>query len=547
MLERVGGGFVESPTKGSSPIHVVGRATSDDLLTRLERDLHDSHAIISDQQLQIASLSSEVSRRGATLEAHSRARGALQAEVDEARRYMAQSATQLASLRAAYEQLTNAAQTSGEAAAAGSAKQLAEATTALAEERQRGQSIVRELNEAHTSREQAMQRVWEEERQALKQGHDAETRRLEEGWRAREQRLEAELATAKAKAEEAAAQLERERARLGAAAADAGLEAQRQGYAADAARDAHEAARAERQQAESERDDLARRWEAARRELEVEGAARRKLEEWAVAANERLAWYADALATATAARDEAAASAQREGTQRAEVAAALEATTARLASASAAREQMSLVVHRASAAEAESHRLTQATADSAADAIRSEALAAFEARAALAEAHGQAEAEAARARALERQLANCSVRLDGAEGWATALYLYDVSEGGGTPPSAGRSRTHIERHPLPQQQQPPPPHVAKEPPYSWHPTPANGYGHSHSHSLQQQQQQQQQRGRYDHAQQPGVAHYNMYPLRTTPNSAIGVASVESLSRDITRRVLGVGAARASRA
>ena len=102
MLERVGGGFVESPTKGSSPIHVVGRATSDDLLTRLERDLHDSHAIISDQQLQIASLSSEVSRRGATLEAHSRARGALQAEVDEARRYMAQSATQLASLRAAY-------------------------------------------------------------------------------------------------------------------------------------------------------------------------------------------------------------------------------------------------------------------------------------------------------------------------------------------------------------------------------------------------------------------------------------------------------------
>ena len=64
---------------------------------------------------------------------------------------------------------------------------------------------------------------------------------------------------------------------------------------------------------------------------------------------------------------------------------------------------------------------------------------------------------------------------------------------------------------------------------------------------QQPPQHQQQRGRYEHAQQPGVAHYNMYPLRTAPSPARGVASVESLSRDITRRVLRGGAAHASRA
>ena len=201
--------------------------------------------------------------------------------------------------------------------------------------------------------------------------------------------------------------------------------------------------------------------EDASNDLEFERSARQKLEEWAAAAQERVTWHERSLEAAaereaafrteidrlsaelSAAQQEAKAAAtareaeqvetqtrlveleslnseaaqrfaeaeRRAAEERARAAeetcrlgANLSAVSSRLATVSVEREEIDRSLKRATESEREAVRVSRATADSAADALRVEAMRSYEARTALAEAHAHAESMARR-RELQLQTA----------------------------------------------------------------------------------------------------------------------------------------------
>ena len=178
------------------------------------------------------------------------------------------------------------------------------------------------------------------EREALRRGHEAHVVTLEEGWAAQRARLERELAQATAARNEEQAQYRAraaaedsasrlERERLQREAEDARSEAARGERAAEEMRAAHATAR-------TQLVELSAALEQAQRERDAERAQRLRVEEWARQAHVRL-------------------------------------------------QQHERRAHEAS-------RVAQLAQDSAADALRAEAMRAYEAHAALAEVKGRAEA-----------------------------------------------------------------------------------------------------------------------------------------------------------
>jgi hypothetical protein len=80
FVRRFGGGFAAiSPPRG-------------DPLAALEAELRTSYETIRTLRARVSSLEAETDRRSAAATEHSRARGALQAEVAEAQRFVAKSA-----------------------------------------------------------------------------------------------------------------------------------------------------------------------------------------------------------------------------------------------------------------------------------------------------------------------------------------------------------------------------------------------------------------------------------------------------------------------
>lgn len=359
---RVGVGDEYGAVYAPSPPRADARP---DPLAALETELRVSHETIHSMRSRMNALQADLDNRSAGLTEHTRARRALQAEVTEAQRFVAQTADELAGLRGEYERLENNTSEqlaqSAESLEASRAEchrlraALDDAGSELAEQRaalRHGTATLeterRESERAHeakaAARAAALESAFVNEREALIEGFERQLATLHEGWASQRARLEHELADAVARADDRddrharqlhqyreEAQHTESRLRTAHAASQEQWASERTRLEREADSAARSARDAEAMRAESEmvHADLVRTTEQlAQRtaELDAERAQRTRVEEWAARAHARLGHYEryarDAAAAAQLAHDSAA------DTVRAEALRAYEATAA---------------------------------------------------------------------------------------------------------------------------------------------------------------------------------------------------------------------------